>query len=167
MGTFETKFTVPDLARPAGTLNISSVVFANQREPLSAAVGGAQRERRMFGFHPLVQDGQKLIPSITRVYRRDQEMFVYLEVYDPAVETATKSPNIMASLSFFLNGIKAFQTEPVRVDKISSARGHAAPVRFDIPLKELKPGSYTCQVTLIDEVARKFAFARAPMVLIP
>src|SRR5260221_5086931 len=30
--------------------------------------------------HPLIQEGRKLVPSITRVYRKDQSLFVYLEV---------------------------------------------------------------------------------------
>ena len=35
---------------------------------------------------PLVQDNQKLIPSVTRVFRKDQEMYVYLEAYQPAAQ---------------------------------------------------------------------------------
>lgn len=167
MGTFETKFTVPNLAAQSPTLQISSVVFANQREPMSAAVGSAQKDKKLLANHPLIQDDQKLVPSITRVYRRDQEMYVYVEVYDPAMDASTKSPDILASVSFFQGAVKAFQTEAVKVDKTASARNHAVPVRFDIPLKSFQPGSYTCQVSLVDEAGQKFAFARAPMVLIP
>ena len=39
---------------------------------------------RLFNFNPLVQNGQKLIPSVTRVFRKDQEMYVFLEAYEPA-----------------------------------------------------------------------------------
>jgi hypothetical protein len=31
----------------------------------------------------------------------------------------------------------------------------------------MKPGRYTCQVNVIDEVGRKFAFTRAPLVVLP
>jgi hypothetical protein len=36
-----------------------------------------------------------------------------------------------------------------------------------LPLTNLPPGQYTAQVNVIDEFARKFAFARAPIVLLP
>jgi hypothetical protein len=35
-----------------------------------------------------------------------------------------------------------------------------------VPLATLLPGKYTCQVNVVDEVGGKFAFARAPMVLL-
>ena len=41
------------------------------------------------------------------------------------------------------------------------------PVQFQIPLSTLKPGRYTCQVSVIDETAKKFEFLRAPMVVLP
>ena len=40
------------------------------------------------------------------------------------------------------------------------------PLEFSVPLGTLLPGKYTCQVNVIDEVGKKFAFARAPMVLL-
>ena len=166
MGTFESKFSVPDLYGQSPTLRTSSVVWSSQREPLSAAVGSAERNKKLLTTHPLVQDGQKLVPSITRVFRKDQSLYVYLEVYDPGVAPGTKSPNVMASLSFFRGKAKAFETEAVHVQKFASSRQTAVPVEFEIPLTGLKPGRYTCQVNLVDEVGQKFAFARAPMVLL-
>src|SRR5262249_43244497 len=156
MGTFETRFTVPDLLQPSNWLRTSSVVWSNQREALSAAVGSAERNRRLLASHPLVQDGKKLVPSITRVYRKEQNLYVYAEVYDPGVSADSKLPSIMASLSFFHGRTKAFQTEAVRVQKFSPNRNGAVPVKFEIPLESLKPGRYTAQINLVDEVGQKF-----------
>jgi hypothetical protein len=33
-------------------------------------------------------------------------------------------------------------------------------VQLQVPLKGLAPGRYTCQLNVIDEVGRKFAFPR-------
>jgi VWFA-related protein len=167
MGTFETKFTVPDLSAQSPYLRTSSVVWSNQREPLSAAVGSAGRDRRRFENHPLIQQNLKLAPSITKVYRKDQNLYVYLEVYDPGIAPETKSPSVLASLSFFQGHAKAFQTEAVRVKSLQPSRStQTVAVQFEIPLASLKAGRYTCQVNLVDEVGRKFAFSRAPMVLL-
>lgn len=166
MGAFETKFTVPDTGAKSQWLRTSSVVWANQRESLSAAVGSAEKNKKLIANHPLIQDGQKLIPSITRVYRRDQSLYVYLEVYDPGVTADKKAPDILASLSFFKGSLKAFETEAVRVQSAAAAKNNSVPVRFEIPLSALQPGEYNCQVSLVDGVGQKFTFARAPMVLL-
>src|SRR5215831_5487742 len=42
MGTFDTRFVIPDLAADSMTLKTSSIVWSNQREPLTAAVGEAE-----------------------------------------------------------------------------------------------------------------------------
>ncbi|MBK5292124.1 MAG: VWA domain-containing protein [Acidobacteriia bacterium] len=166
IGTFETKFVVPDLTATSPWLPISSIVWGNQREALSAAIGAAEKDKKAIAMHPLIQGGQKLIPSITRVYRTDQFLYVYFEVYDAAVTAERKEPSITASLSFFQGKTKAFESKPVRVSQASAARRHATPVQIQVPLKDLKAGRYICQLNVIDELGKKFNFGRAPMVLL-
>ena len=36
---------------------------------------------------------------------------------------------------------------------------------MQVPLKDLAPGHYTCQINVIDEVGRKFAFPSSTMVV--
>ena len=166
MGTFETKFTVPDVLAEQRYLRLSSVVLSNQREPLSAAVGAAERNRKLLASHPLVQEGQKLIPSITKVFRKDQNLYVFFEVYDPGADPSRKAPSVAASVSFYRGRLRAFQSEPVRITQ-APARGNVIAMHFQIPLATLAPGPYTCQVNVVDEFAKKFAFRRSPMVLLP
>jgi VWFA-related protein len=167
LGTFETKFTIPDITAQNTYLRLSSVVWANQREPLSAAVGAAERSKKLLSTHPLVKDGQKLIPSITKVFRKDQNLFVYFEVYDPAEDAGTKAPNLSATVSFFKGKVKAFESEPLRVTALSTKGVRVVPIEFQMPLAKLQAGDYTCQVNVIDQAGNKFAFARSPLVLLP
>jgi VWFA-related protein len=164
MGTFETKFTVPDLTTEQKYLPISSVVLSNQRERLEAAVATAERDKKILAEHPLVQDGTKLVPSVTRVFRKDQNMYVYLEAYEPTAESAQP---VLASVSFYRGKVKAFETEPLQVTEGLNPKTKALPLKFSVPLEKLQPGRYTCQVSVLDPVAQKFAFWRAPMVLLP
>jgi VWFA-related protein len=167
MGTFEAKFNVPDAGMQSQWLHTSSVVWSNQRQSMSAAVASAENNKKALANHPLIQDGQKLIPSITRVYRKNQSLYVYLEVYDPAVNASSKTPDILASVSFYRGAVRAFQTEAVRVQSAANSKGGVSvPVKFEIPLSALRPGSYTAQVSLVDGVGQKFAFARSPMVVL-
>ncbi len=171
MGTFETTFEVPNLAAQSDGLRVSSVIWSSQREPLQSAVGSAlgssQKEKNLLANHPLIQDGQKLIPSITRVFRKDQNLYVYFEVYDPGLGEAQKNPNVAASLSFFNGRVKVFESTPVRLTQMTGVRQQKLPIQFQIPLSALAAGRYTCQVSVIDDAGGKFAFRRAPLVILP
>ncbi|MCC6588104.1 MAG: VWA domain-containing protein [Bryobacterales bacterium] len=164
MGTFETKFTVPDLTTEQRRLPISTVVLSNQREKLSETVATAERNKKLFEANPLVQAGEKLVPSVTRVFRKDQEMLVYLEAYQPAAQTTQV---MVANVSFFRGKVKAFETTPLKVDSGLNPKSKAVPVSFRVPLASLQPGRYTCQVNVLNPEEKKFAVWRSPMVVLP
>jgi VWFA-related protein len=164
MGTFETKFTVPDLTTETKRLPISSVVLSYQSEQVSAALASVEKNKKLIAANPLVQDNWKLVPSVTRVFRKDREMYVYLEAYQPAAE---KTQTLVATVTFFLGGVKAFETAPLKVFDGLNAKSKAVPLRFSVPLASLEPGRYTCQVSVVQPAAQKLAVWRAPMVLLP
>ena len=164
MGTFETKFVVPDLTTQFAALPISSVVLSNQRERMEAAVGNVEKDKKLLAANPLIQDNEKLVPSVTRVFRKDQEMFVYLEAYQPS---ATSTQVMEASLSFYRGKVKAFETAPLEIRDGLNAKSKAVPLRFAVPLSKLEPGRYTCQVNVVNHEVQKFAVWRAPMILLP
>ncbi|HTW63211.1 MAG TPA: VWA domain-containing protein [Bryobacteraceae bacterium] len=163
MGTYEMKFTVPDLSKQSTAVRMSSVVWSNQREPLSASIGSATNNKRLEAEHPLVENGEKLIPDITRVFRKNQKLYVYFEVYDPGTAA---SPSVSAELTMFRGKSKAFESAPVHVTKPKSGRANTVALEFELPLANIPPGQYTCQVSVIDEQARKFGYARAPLVVL-
>jgi VWFA-related protein len=166
MGTYETKFVVPDLApdKPE-TLKVSSVIWSSQRQPITDSIATVEK-KKILEADPLVDGGQKLVPSITHVFRKDQNLYVYMEVYDPGLD-ASQKPSVAATLSFYRGKTKSFESEPVRLDSFIPRRGQTLPVRFQAPLAQLATGRYTCQINLIDETGRKFAFQRTDMVVLP
>jgi hypothetical protein len=38
-------------------------------------------------------------------------------------------------------------------------------VQLQVPLKAIAPGKYTCQINVVDETGRKFAFPRAALLV--
>jgi hypothetical protein len=166
VGTFEAKFEVPDLKTGMSNVRMSSIIWGNQREALTAAVASASNDKKTIAKHPLIQDNQKLLPNITHVFRKNQHLYVYFEVYDPRMED-DKQPSVAATLSLFRAGVKAYESTPVRVTELAANRSQTVPFQFQVPLKDLGPGEYTCQLNVIDELGKKFAFPRAPMVLLP
>jgi VWFA-related protein len=164
MGTFQTRFTIPDLTTDNKYLPISSVILSNQREDQSKLLANAVRDRRLTSANPLVQNGLKLIPSVTRVFRKEQDMYVFLEAYEPNAKAAQP---IVASLTFYRGKVKAFESEPVEISEGLNANTGALPVRFAVPLSKFEPGRYTCQVSVLNPTGQRFAFWRAPVILLP
>ena len=112
MGTFERTFTIPDLTTQQTVLPISSVILSSQRTALNDAVFNAEKDKKLLTMNPLFQDGKKLVPSVTRVFKTNQEMYVYLEAYEPM---ATSTQPLVASVAFYRGKMKAFQTDPLEV----------------------------------------------------
>ena len=83
MGTFESRFTVPDLSADTSGLKLSTVIWSNQREPVKAAVGSAERlSRKEVRANPLIVGDHKVVPNITHIFRRNQSLYVNFDVYD-------------------------------------------------------------------------------------
>ena len=163
MGTFETKFVIPDLTTQLKYVPISSVVLSNQRQDMSTALATAEKDKKLIAANPLVQDNQKLVPSVTRVFKKDQDMFVFLQAYQPDAQTTQP---LVASVSFYRGKVKAFETAPLQITEGLDAKTKALPIRFSVPLGKLLAGRYTCQVSVLDPQAQKFAFWRGPIVML-
>ena len=166
IGTFETKFEIPDLNTTWSNLRVSTIVWGNQRVPLTSAIASASNDKKLTGMHPLVQENQKLLPSITHVFRTSQSLYVYFEVYDARVEE-DKVPSVAATLNLYRAGVKTYESAPVRITQMAASRMQTIPFEFQLALKDLAPGEYTCQINVVDEVGGKFALERSPLVLLP
>jgi len=140
------------------------VVLSSQRIELSQAVFNAEKDKKLLAANPLIEDGKKLIPSVTRVFNKNQDLYVYLQAYEPQADTTQP---LIATVSFIRGKVKAFETAPLQVSEGLDPKSKSLPLKFDVPLNKLAPGKYTCQVNVIDPNGQKFAFWRAPMMLMP
>ncbi|PYR84342.1 MAG: VWA domain-containing protein, partial [Acidobacteria bacterium] len=148
-GSFETDIVVPDLK--SAPVKMSSVIVSNQKQP------GRQKN------NPLVREGTEIVPNVTHVFSSNQHLFFYYEVYDPAkpAESSEKfSARILTNVAFYRRDVKAYETALVEADQINVPERKAAGFELDVPLSNLKPGFYTCQINVIDDAAGKFAFPR-------
>jgi hypothetical protein len=114
--------------------------------------------------NPLVQEGQKLIPSVTRVFSKGRDMYVYLQAYEPEAEGTRP---LVAFVTFYRSQAKVFETPPLLVSQALNNRLNTILFKFDLPLRNLPPGEYNCQVTITDPSGQKAAFWQALVMLIP
>ncbi len=165
IGTFQTTFVIPNLNKEEKRIPISSVVLSSQRIDLKDALyNAAKKKDRAETVNPLVQNGQKLIPSVTRVFRKSRDMYVYLQAYE---QTAPKAEPLVAFVSFYHAQTKALETQPMKVVDGLDNRLKTMSLSFSIALNQLPLGEYDCQVTVLDPTAQKAAFWRAPVKLVP
>ena len=164
IGTYQTPFEVPDLVREQRQAPISSVVLSAQRVPLGDELFTVKQDAEVAALNPLVHDGQKLLPSVTRVFSRGRDLFVYLEAYQRG--TTSMRP-LVAVLSLYRGDEKAFETAPLPVVGGMHPKSKAVPLRFSVPLADIAPGRYDCQVTVIDAETGKAAFWRMPLAVVP
>jgi VWFA-related protein len=169
MGSFETDLQVPDLKKIP--LKLSSIVLASQRVPSTAKKT----------VNPLVRDGVEWIPNVPHVFRQDQHLYFLYEVYDPAKEKGAPEPasspgltrreggpvRVLTSIEFLGGGVKVYETPLVEAKVINIPERGAVAFQFDVPLAQLKPGAYVCQVNVIDDAGGSFSFPRMAMIVQP
>jgi VWFA-related protein len=157
MGTFEQDLTL----QPAqsNVLQLSSVMLSSQiaNVPSKSAV-----HKQSFGDDakmkdsPLDVNGQRIVPSVTRVFTSDQMLYVFFQAYAPA---KTDLSNLRAGLVFFRNGQRSDDTpvvEPAEVD----AKTHTVSFRISLPLDKLPTGRYTVQTVVVEAGGTQAAFGR-------
>jgi VWFA-related protein len=167
IGTFQTPFVIPNLNKEIKRVPISSVVLSGQRVDLKNAIYNASKEKERIKeevANPLVLNGQKLIPSVTRVFSKSRDLYVYLQAYE---QGATSVQPLIAFVSFYQGQSKVFETQPMEVASGMTNSLKTMPLRFSIGLNALPPGNYDCQVTVLDPTAQKSAFWQASITLVP
>ncbi len=158
IGTLIRRFTIPNLNK-LGPMRSSSVVLGGKRTRMGEAIYSAGRDKRQ-ATNPLVEDGRKLVPSVTRVFDGHSSMVMYVEVYRP--EAAAPAP-VTAYLGLYRGGTKVFESAPAEFPAREGARLKTARIELDVPLAAVVAGRYECQVSLIDRRSGRTWFWRAPV----
>ena len=167
IGTYQTPFVIPNLMKEDKRIPISSVVLSSQRVDMREALYNATKDKSAAAAaqaaNPLVNDGQKLIPSVTRVFSKSREMFVYLQAYE---RNATTTEPLFAFVTFYRGQTKAFETPPLEVADGLDPKSKALPLKFSLSLSKLPVGEYNCQVTVLSPSGQKVAFWQSPVMLV-
>jgi VWFA-related protein len=153
MGSFIADVTLPDLKK--APLKMSSILLSSQREPSKKQ-------------DPLVRNGQEYVPNISHVFRQDQHLYLLYEIYDPAHEKAAADQakgakpgiDLLSSLELIQGATKVYESPLVQAKSINVEGRDAVSFELDVPLNGLKPGSYVCQLNVIDDASGSFAFPR-------
>ena len=153
MGSFETDIVLPDWKKTP--LKLSSILLASMRVPTKAT-------------NPLVRGGVQYVPNISHVFRQGQHLYLLYEVYSPSRVKATGDAakatrgaiDLQSSLELIQGSTKVFETAAVQARAVNVAGRDAVAIELDVPLDNLKPGSYIGQLNVVDDAGGSFAFPR-------
>ena len=157
IGMFEQTLKLP--APTPDQLQLSSVVLSSQIVELQKS-----SEVRTKGYgqdaklktSPLDVAGERIVPSVTRVFTNPQTLYIFFQAYVPEKVDASK---LRAGLEFFSNGARINQTPmvaPAQVDE----QTHTASFRISLPLAPIALGRYTVQAVVVEAGGGQAAFGR-------
>jgi VWFA-related protein len=156
IGSFEEDLSLPaahDQMLELSPMLLSSQLEAVRRTPeVSKKTLG--REVKLESS-PLEFSGKRVVPSVTRVFTTEQNLYVLFQAYLPAKTDGSK---MRAGLVFFHSGQRGNETPlagPIKVDE----RTHTASFRINLPLAKLAPGYYTVQAVVVQDGGDLAAFA--------
>lgn len=169
MGTFEEPLNLPPIS--TGGLALSSVVLSNEVKANGGSAGRKAKSKSETD-NPLKLEDKSVLPSVTRVFRTNQNLFVLLESYAGKSASKATSPGTASAaapsvaLAFFRQGAKVADAGPFP-GKVGKSSNGKASYFVDIPLAKFHPGRYTVQVNVLDPAHDSVAFARVPMAVVP
>src|ERR1051326_6714769 len=137
IGTLDLGLVVPHFAEDK--LASSSLILADLIQQLPTT---------QVGTGPFVIGGTKVRPSVTKVFKRDQDLGIYMQVYNLTQDPKTHKPSGQIQYDLTRDGKSVFnRTEPAQTAQVT--------IEKKLPLKSLEPGQYTLQVTVTDNVSKQ------------
>lgn len=165
IGTFEQGIVVAP-SQP-GRLVLSSVMLSSQLVPVektSEVQTKTQGIRAKLTSTPLELEGERIVPSVTRFFTQQQNLYVFFQAYWPEKAEGFDPSTLRAGLIFFRNGVQINATPllaPAQLDQ----KTRTASFRISLPLAKLPAGRYTVQAIVIAPGTQHSAFARSYLAL--
>ena len=140
---------------PEDRLSASGIVLASKLEKVE---GGAPVSQFVIGTN-------KVIPNLTRVFRRNDPVGVYLQVYNAAIDQTTLRPAADAEYVLLKDG-KELSKQLEEWRQINDAGQRLTLTRL-IDTRALAPGEYEIQVRIRDQVTGQTISPSATFTIAP
>jgi len=145
IGTFEQSIQVPRFG--SEELKLSDIILSRK--------GADEKE--------VGQTEEKRFSELSRVFRFDEELNLYLEVYNLALNRETGLNDLSVEYSFLQNGKLVVHVPSPKTNPTSEKDCR---VQTSFRLKNLKPGEYTLQAKVIDGNSGKSQTKEVPFTVI-
>jgi GWxTD domain-containing protein len=142
MGSMELGIVVPRYQDDK--LSSSSLILADQIQPLPTS---------QVGSGPFVIGGVKVRPSVKQSFTRDQNLGIYMQVYNLGLDAQTHKPAAEIEYDIAKEG-KSVLNQTEDVAKMPNAAQQIT-LQKTLSLKQMQPGKYTVQIKVKDNVNKQ------------
>jgi len=105
------------------------------------------------GTGPFVIGGSKVRPSVAGTFNRDQQLGMYMQVYNLGIDPKTHRPAAQIQYNLLKDG-KTIFTHTDDAAQLKNASEQIT-IEKDLPLSSLSPGSYTVAIKVTDSIKKK------------
>ncbi len=166
IGTFEEPLVLPPVQ--SSGLGLSSVIVSNQLQRSNDAgrdrFGPPWLMAKAAG-NPLAMGKLMVLPSVTNVFRANQNLYVYLQSHEDRKAKSSRRLPPSFALIFFRNGVQVSEAGPYPAKVLNDPNGGVS-YFTQIPLTQFPPGRYWMQVNVLDPAAGRVAFTRVPLAIL-
>jgi GWxTD domain-containing protein len=142
MGSIELGIQVPRIDEEQ--LASSSLILADLIQPLPTS---------QVGTGPFVIGGTKVRPSVNQQFTRDQNLGIYMQVYNLGLDPQTHRPAADIQYEIVKDG-KALLNQTEQAAALEHASQQIT-LQKTLPLRMLEPGKYTVQIKITDNVKKR------------
>jgi len=157
IGTFEDDLKLP--AVQPDRMQLSSVVLSSQvievQKNSEVQIKAFARDAKLKDL-PLDVAGERIVPSVTRVFTNQQMLYIFFQAYVPEKSDLNQ---LRAGLEFFRNGAQVSQTPVVAASQVDD-KTRTASFRISLPLNTIGIGRYTVQAVVVEPGGPQAAFGR-------
>jgi GWxTD domain-containing protein len=126
-------------------LSHSTLILASRIEPLNGKLPTGQ-----FTLGTL-----KIIPNATAEFKKDQNLGIYMQVYNVQVDQATLRPSVDIEYVVSKGGKEVARVKEDGKNSLSTINSQQITLARSLPLKDLESGFYDVAVSITDHVAGK------------
>jgi len=149
MNNYEVALTVPHV--DSEKLGASTLILADLIEPVPT---------KSIGSGMFVIGSSKVRPRVSEIFRRDEKVGIYMQVYNFGQDEQTHKPSGEVEYELFKNGSKdaifTFKQDLSDIQKANKTSESSTQITIEqlLPLEKLKlaPGQYTLKMKVTDKV---------------
>ncbi len=98
------------------------------------------------GSVPMVANGMQLVPSSSNHFKVGSEPIVYVEVYDPILQSGNPQLGILFDIVNWKNNQKVFSSITIPITEYAHPGNPLVPVIFKMPIEKLPAGDYALRI---------------------
>jgi VWFA-related protein len=141
------KYVLPLMVDPFSgkQFTLSGPAFGSKFVP--SPIGSADIDQSLIeGSAPMVASGMQVVPSSDNRFKKDTQPVVYVEAYDPVLESSNPQIGILFDIVNRTTREKVYSSNTISLSESVHQGNPLVPAIFNLPMDKLPPGDYRIEI---------------------